>query len=202
MKRATICLSVFAILAFISPVIAAPPPPSHYVFSPRAICQNPYAEKRRPQPHDILAIDAVLQPVDLPDYDLDPALSGDALTPQLRGMGAVDAHKVMYWAQDLHTRPLTVYNIVVVFWDVDGARRYMHHLADKCIELDGETILMPPMADETNACRRPGGMKNIYTINNRHGNVVSGIGVDSMFDRALEIATLSLTRVRREIEWN
>lgn len=201
MKRATVCLIILTVFAL--PTYADSPFPIQYhVWFPCTARQDPHAEKRKPQPHDIPAIDAILQPVDLPDYDLDPALSGDALTPQLRGIGAADAHKVMYWAQNWDTRPLTVYNIVVVFWDVDGARGYMHYLVDKCVELGSELVIVPPLADEATGCQQIGGMSDIYTVDYRYGNVVSGTGIDGTLDMALEYAALSLACVRRETEWN
>jgi len=193
MKRITICLAIFT-LAFTFPVVAAPPPP-YYVFMPRAVRQNPCAEKRKPQPHAVQAAVAVIQPADVPDRDLDPNLSGDALTPQLHGMGAADAHKALYWAQNWFTSPLMVYNVVVVFWDEGKATGYMAYLEDKCVELGGEPVMVPPLGDEANACRRGGGVSDIYTVNYRHGNVVSGTGIDGTLATALEYAALSLARV-------
>lgn len=188
-------------LVAITLAIIPPPPQSYHAWLPWAFHQpDPCAEKQKPQPHAPPAADVVLQPADLPEHNLDPGLSGDALTPQLRAMGAADAHKAMYWARDWSTSPLTVYNIVVVFWDEDGAQGYMRYLAGKCAELGGAPVLVPPLADEANACRRAGGMTDIYTVNYRHGNVVSGTGIDGALDTALEYAALSLARVQEEAE--
>ena len=175
---------------------AAPPQPQYHAWLPYAAHQpDPCAEKRKPQPHDIPTADAVIQPTDLPEHDLDPGLSGDALTPQLQALGAASAYRVLYWAKDWFTSPLTVYNIVVVFWDEGKATGYMAYLEDKCVELGGEPVMVPPLGDEANACRRGGGVSDIYTVNYRHGNVVSGTGIDGTLATALEYAALSLARV-------
>jgi len=187
--KIVICLVAIALS------VAPPPPPQYHVWMPYAARQNPYAEKRKPQPHHVAAATAVLQPADLPDHDLDPARSGDALSWQLRGMGAASAYRGLYWARDWFTSPLTVYNVVVVFWDEDGAQGYMAYLVDKCLELDGEPVAVPALADEANGCRRSGGRSDIHTINYRYGNVVSGTGIDGTLEAALEYAALSLARV-------
>jgi len=194
--KTLICVTIAFLFLPACSAEAAPPPPEYHVWMPYAAHQpDPCAEKRKPQPHDIPAVDAVLQPADLPGHDLDPNLSGDALTPQLQALGAADAYRALYWAGDWFTSPLTVYNIVVVFWDEDGAQGYMQYLTAKCLELDGEPVAVPLLGDEANGCRRGGGMSDIHTVNYRHGNVVSGTGIDGTLDTALEYAALSLVRV-------
>ena len=181
-------------------ISAGPEPPTldHHVWMPWVFHQpDPCTPKRKPQPCNIEAVSAVLQSADLPDYAPDPARSGDALTPQLRGMGAASAHKAMFWVQDWSVSPLTVYNVVIVFWDVEHARGYMQHLADRCIELDGEPITMPTVGDETNACRQTGGMSDIFTANFRFGNVVSGTGADGTLGETMRFVMLSLARIEQ-----
>ena len=196
MKTITRTITIVILFLSVCSAAAAPPPPEHHGWMPYAAHQpDPCAGKRKPQPHNVLAAAAVIQPDDVPDRDLDPTLSGDALTPQLQALGAADAHKALYWAQDWNASPLTVYNVVVVFWDEDGAQGYMAYLEAKCVELDGEPVTVPQLADEANGCRRGDGMNDIHTVNYRHGNVVAGTGIDGTLATALEYAALSLARV-------
>jgi len=192
MKTIVRAITITILFLLVRPVTATAPPP-HRTWLLYVTRQDPCAEKRKPQPYAGQAADAVLQPADLPAHDL--GSSGGALSSQLRGMGAADAHKAMYWAKDRATSPLTVYNIVVVFWDEDGARGYMRYLMAKCLAMDGEPVPLPPLADEANACRKAGGQSDIYTVNQRHGNVVTGTGTDGTLATALEVAALAQARV-------
>ena len=195
-------LVVAIVLSLLVPVFAGadgPAPGEHRVYLPTALRRHdPYAEKRKPQPHDAPAAVAVLQALD--GYVLDPRLSGDALSDQLRGMGAQDAYKVFFWAVEPDAPTMTVYNIVVVFWDEGGAVAYLDYLDAKCVALGGAPVTVPPMADGANGCRRTGGMDDICTVNFRLGNVIGGTGVDGAFGVALEYSALSLARVELALE--
>ena len=195
--KTLICVTIAFLFLPACSAEAAPPQPQYHAWLPYAAHQpDPCAEKRKPQPHAVQAANAVLQPADLPEHDLDTRGSGDALTPQLRALGAADAHRVLYWAGDWSVSPLTVYNVVVVFLDEDGAQGYMQYLTAKCLELDGEPVAVPLLGDKANGCRRSGGMSDIHTVNYKYGNAVAGTGIDGTLDTALEYAALSLARVQ------
>ena len=157
----------------------------------------------RPWPHDVKAKDVVLHEDDLPEFTLDPSWSGSRGIPDwMKQLGAVDKYAVWYWNDDQTAQPRTVYNITVVFMNPDGASQYMQYIVGQCQFLGGEIITAPVVGDQMIICATdsPVGPGVIHNTTLRCSNIVSGVGVDSLLDTAMEFVRLSFARIERLTE--
>jgi len=196
-------LLILFILLLITPSVSADPPtPEHYTWLPYIRYQ-----KVKPRPYDIQVIDAVLQFDDMPSCYV---IIKEGFVTEISKTEISSAYYVIWW-NILGPSPFTIFNIVIVFPNVDSAHDYMYRVMDNCreanddpiaipLKISGNIITVPQIGDETTACQIPSDTTDMYAVTYRFGNVVSAVVVDGMLTSALRYADTSLFRIKRLCE--
>jgi hypothetical protein len=125
MKRSVVTLATLILLAFLSSTAQAQEPePTHFLYFP--VISNP-----SPWPYDVRPWDFVLQPADVPGYELDEEESEDGRIGEGScGEGAMGSYRVYSNTSLLFSGTPVVGNVTAVFLTPQDAQGYVQCTRD------------------------------------------------------------------------